>query len=84
MTKHVDTEQWKLSVRVEYVPKKPDTKIPCQSCRSTGKDFFGEDTCSSCGGNGFKYGRNTTEDQPELPTGLVEYLRKSYNEWKEQ
>lgn len=48
---------WKLSIAVEWVPVKPDTKESCHICRGTGKDFFDEDSCSSCSGNGFRYTR---------------------------
>lgn len=81
MIKRVDTDQWKLSIRIEYVPKNPDKKIGCNVCRSTGTDFYGEGGCLSCGGNGFKYTRNTTEPQPALPEGLSYSIRTAYNKW---
>lgn len=81
--KVVDTEQWKLSIIPEYIPKNPDTKESCTACHGHGYKYFEELRCEECSGNGFYYTRNTTEPKPELPIGLVEALRKAYKEWRD-
>ena len=78
-----ETEDWKLDIPVRWVPKKPDEKISCWACRGRGVDImFGETECSECGGSGFRYTNYTTTPQPEVPQGLVEMLRNTYNEWR--
>lgn len=80
----IDTDQWKLSIRIEYVPKNPDTKVSCWACRGRGVDIlFGETQCPECGGNGFRYTRNTTEPKPEVSKEIWEHIRKAYLELKE-
>ena len=74
---------WELSIRILWQPIESDVKEPCQPCRGTGKDFFGEGDCNVCGGNGFKYLTKERGEKPEVPKHLVQWMRDAYQEWQE-
>ncbi len=62
----IETKQWKMTIKVDWVPKKPDKKI----------------TCSTCSGNGFHYTHNTTEGKPDVDQKLVLLLLEAFQKWK--
>jgi len=77
------SDQWKLSVKLEFVPVNPDTKEDCHTCRGRGVDFFGDGDCDECHGNGFRYTRNTTDPQPQVKEHFWQWMRDAYLEYKE-
>lgn len=84
-----DTDEWKISAQLDYVPKVEWVTEKCSTCGGTGmcgggfKSLDDPEPCTKCGGSG-----ETTKQvypkspKPKLPQDLIDYMRKAYLEYK--
>ncbi len=86
---NLDTEEWRVSSYLDYVPKKTHEYVECTNCGGSGTigggfKWIGEpETCTFCHGSGLatKY-VYPKEPKPELPQEFVDWMKKAYLEYK--
>lgn len=84
-----DTEEWKISAYMDYVPKVEGVYEKCDRCNGSGmlgggfKSLDDPEPCDKCFGNRQVWKRVApTEPRPKLPQDLVDHMRKAYLEYK--
>lgn len=84
-----DTEEWKISAYMDYVPKVEWVKEDCNTCGGSGtcgggfKSLDDPQPCNNCSGLGWVNKRVFPKSpKPKLPQELLDYMRKAYLEYK--
>lgn len=84
-----DTEEWKISAYLDYVPKITGVDVTCPRCGGSGimgggfKSMDDPETCNHCWGVRTVFERRyPKEPKPQLPQDLVDHMRKAYLEYK--
>jgi DnaJ-class molecular chaperone len=86
---NIDTEEWKISCRLEFVPKITWKEVECSKCGGQGRTnmHFGSlddpETCWDCHGSGIKsIQERAWTNPPKVPQELIDHMQKAYLEWK--
>ena len=84
-----NTEEWKISAYLEYVPKKTGEDVQCDRCNGKGtlgggfKFLDDPEPCDKCFGKRTMWQRTyPKESKPKLPQELLDHMRKAYLEYK--
>lgn len=87
---NLNTEEWKIAIHVEFVPKKTWDRVKCPDCLGTGKPrvHFGvweddDNFCKVCSGKGWRDVQVfPKEPKPKLLEDLLDHMKKAYLEYK--
>jgi DnaJ-class molecular chaperone len=83
----VDTKDWKLAATLDYKCKTEPTYHNCDYCGGSGtvgggfKSLDGPEDCPRCFGTGGSSDYSHIEPKPAIPRGLIDHMRKSYQEY---
>jgi DnaJ-class molecular chaperone len=80
-----DTDYHRLVLFVQYKRTKPElyTTVPCPDCSGMFCQVE-QDRCSKCGGTQWVKEYMPYPPEPKIPDGLVEHMKKAYEEYKRQ
>lgn len=83
-----DTEEWKISAYLDYVPKIEWVEEKCDKCGGSGmlgggfKSLDDPEPCDNCVRGRRSKRVYPTSPKPLLPQDLLDYMRKAYLEYK--
>ncbi|UUZ75416.1 hypothetical protein LP414_27255 [Polaromonas sp. P1(28)-13] len=89
MSSPLDTEEWRLSAFMDWVPAKKPYDIQCPNCGGTGmvgggfKSFDDPSECPKCFGSRRITQYEPLTPKPELPTELMAHMRAAWTKFFE-
>lgn len=84
-----NTDEWRISATIDFVPKAIKEEVECDHCNGRGSVGGGfhsmteKEPCDWCGGTGRKtILKRPYSMKPDVPQVLIDHMRKAYLEYK--